>query len=303
MRRSEELRRIRGPRRARLRSSRTPRARSSTRTDSSSRAGSGVRGSGRPRTGARSRRGARARVARRPRRPSLRARRGSPRLRFAIRSRRPAASRTWATDPARTPGRMRNVWTESITQTAGRSCSRVAHTVSSSVSARISTVSAPPSRVARNETCAADSSPVTRSARRPSRAIAPSALRSSALPTPGSPPTRTREPGTSPPPSTRSSLVHAGRDALASSAETSPRGIGVAARAELAPLLEASSSSARSRTRRSQGTCRASAGSPCRTRCTRAGRDLRGHAASLGSRSDAVPRKVGRFACKMGAGR
>ena len=62
-----------------------------------------------------------------------------------------------------------------MTQTSGRSVSSVAQTASSSVSARISTASAPPSRAARSETCAADSSPVTSSARRPLRAIAPSA--------------------------------------------------------------------------------------------------------------------------------
>ena len=94
---------------------------------------------------------------------------------------------------------------ESITQTSGRSRSSVAHTTSRFVSARISTCSAPPSRAARSLTCAVDSSPVTRRARR-SREIAASAISSSVdFPTPGSPPTRTSEAGTSPPPSTRSS--------------------------------------------------------------------------------------------------
>ena len=98
-----------------------------------------------------------------------------------------------------------SVCTESITQTAGRSRSTVSQTTSSSVSARISTSSQPPSRAARSFTCATDSSPVTRSARR-SREIAPSAFRRRVdLPTPGSPPTSTTDAGTSPPPSTRSS--------------------------------------------------------------------------------------------------
>ena len=58
-----------------------------------------------------------------------------------------------------------SVCTESITQTSGRSRSSVAQTASSSVSARISTCSQPPSRAARSFTCATDSSPVTSSAR------------------------------------------------------------------------------------------------------------------------------------------
>ena len=53
-----------------------------------------------------------------------------------------------------------------MTQTSGRSCSSVAAIASRSVSARISTRSVPPSRSARSFTWAADSSPVTSSARR-----------------------------------------------------------------------------------------------------------------------------------------
>ena len=98
-----------------------------------------------------------------------------------------------------------SVCTESITQTAGRSRSSVAQIASRSVSARISTRSAPPSRAARSLTCAVDSSPVTSSARR-SREIAASAISSKVdFPTPGSPPTSTSDAGTSPPPRTRSS--------------------------------------------------------------------------------------------------
>ena len=74
--------------------------------------------------------------------------------------------------------------------------------------------SAPPRRAARSFTCAVDSSPVTSSARR-SREIAASAIsRSVDFPTPGSPPTRTSEAGTRPPPSTRSSSGDARRDPL-----------------------------------------------------------------------------------------
>src|SRR5205823_4447663 len=125
---------------------------------------------------------------------------------FATRNSRPAASRTWATDPGAEPSsEAYSVWTESITQTSGRSACRVWQTVSNSVSARISTAPAPPSRSARSLTCATASSPVTSSARR-SREMVARALSSSVdFPTPGSPPSNTSEPGTSPPPSTRSS--------------------------------------------------------------------------------------------------
>ena len=162
-------RRGRARRRGRRRSSRTRRARWSSRSGSLSHAGCGARGSGRPRTGGRSRRGARGLAGRRPRRPWSRGRRGSWR-------RRPPSRRAAAAPPLRGPGRPTrsramsaaySVCTESITQTSGRSRSSVAHTASSSVSARISTCSEPPSRAARSFTCATDSSPVTSSARRP----------------------------------------------------------------------------------------------------------------------------------------
>ena len=75
---------------------------------------------------------------------------------FATRRSRPAASRTCATEPGAEPSADAwSVCTESMTQTSGRSASSVAHTVSSSVSARISTGSAPPRRAARSDTCAA----------------------------------------------------------------------------------------------------------------------------------------------------
>ena len=58
-----------------------------------------------------------------------------------------------------------SVCTESITHTSGSSRSSVAQTVSSWVSARISTFAAPPRRAARSLTWATDSSPVTRTTR------------------------------------------------------------------------------------------------------------------------------------------
>src|SRR3954470_2908388 len=93
-----------------------------------------------------------------------------------------------------------------MTHTAGRSASRVASTASTEVSATTGTDSAPsPNRSARSRTWAADSSPETYRTLPPAAARFPSAIPVSVdLPMPGEPPSRTSEPGTSPPPSTRS---------------------------------------------------------------------------------------------------
>ena len=141
---------------------------------------------------------------------------------MATRRSRDAASRTWATEPGAEPiSDEKSVCTESITQTSGRSRSSVAQTVSSSVSARISTFPAPPRRAARSFTCAVDSSPVTSKARRSFEMAASAESSSVDLPTPGSPPTSTSEAGTSPPPSTRSSSGTPVESRSASSATTS----------------------------------------------------------------------------------
>jgi hypothetical protein len=110
-----------------------------------------------------------------------------------------------------------------ITHTSGRSRSSVAQTSSRFVSARMFTSAPPPRRSARSLTCAADSSPVTRRTRR-SALSERRAMRSSVdLPIPGSPLTRTRLAGTSPPPSTRSSSVTPVGIRSASVASTSTR--------------------------------------------------------------------------------
>ena len=82
---------------------------------------------------------------------------------LATRISRAVASRTCATDPAALDSAGScSVWTESTTQTAGRSASSVASTTDTSVSAMIGTFSAPGLiRSARRRTWAADSSPVT----------------------------------------------------------------------------------------------------------------------------------------------
>ena len=147
------------------------------------RAGCGARGSGRPRTGARSRRGARARAGRRRSRPSSRGRRGS--------SRRPTPSRRAAgARPPRAPARPSRARSRARTSRASaRSRSRTRRAARARASRTRSRArsrrgsrprSAPPSRAARSFTCATDSSPVTRSARRVGahRAAAPSAAAS-----------------------------------------------------------------------------------------------------------------------------
>ena len=285
--------RDRARRRGRRRSSRRRRARSSSRSDSWSRGGCGARGSGRPRTGGRSRRGARGHAGRRRRRLSSRARRAPSRR--PPPSRRgggcPAASRTCATDPGAEPSAEAwSVCTESMTHTSGRSASSVAQTESSSVSARMSTDSAPPSRAARSDTCDADSSPVTSSARRPARAIAPSAVsRRVDFPTPGSPPTSTSDAGTSPPPRTRSSSATPVEMRSASSTRTDPMGTGFSGDGRGAlgrravQLLDEGAEDAAAR-----ALPEPAAGG----RATFGARELDGdlrHRLSLGTRSDATP--------------
>ena len=101
-----------------------------------------------------------------------------------------------------------SVCTESITQTSGRSAAIVASTASRSVSARTGTSSAPRRRGARRAGGPARPTPrrVTYSVRRAGAARWPSAIPVSVdLPMPGEPPSSTSEPGTRPPPSTRSS--------------------------------------------------------------------------------------------------
>ena len=111
------------------------------------RAGRGARGTGRPRTGARSRRGARARAGRRRSRPSSRGRRGCVATpgSFATRRSRAAASRTCATEPGRRAElrRVERLHRVDHAHVGPLALERRADRVSSSVSARISTCSAP----------------------------------------------------------------------------------------------------------------------------------------------------------------
>ena len=140
---------------------------------------------------------------------------------------RSATSRTWPTEPAAPVSSAAiSVWTLSMTQTSGLVASSVASTVARSVSARAGTSSAPSgSRAARRRTWAADSSPVTYRTPRPARARLPSAIAVSVdLPMPGEPPSRTTEPGTTPPPSTRSSSPMPVLSRATSSARTSRSG-------------------------------------------------------------------------------
>ena len=190
-----------------------------------------------------------------------------------------------------------------MTQTSGRSASSVAHTVSSSVSARISTASAPPSRAARRETCAADSSPVTRSARRPLRAIAPSAVsRSVDFPTPGSPPTRTSDAGNEPAAENAVELGDAGRDALGlvgrrrrrSERASTGRAAAELRRRAVKLLDERPEGAAARALPEPAARCRATLGA------RELNGDLRHGTASLGTRSDTVRHESARVRLQVG---
>ena len=128
---------------------------------------------------------------------------------------RAAASRTWATDPGADPSSSLHIdCTESTTHTSGASAAIVAHTVSRLVSASTPTPSTAPRRSARRRTCAGDSSPATSSTfARPARRASSAAVRLD-LPMPGSPASSTSDPGTRPPPSTRSSSPMPGLQAV-----------------------------------------------------------------------------------------
>ena len=120
---------------------------------------------------------------------------------------RVATSRTWPTLPA---GPVRSaeamVWTLSTTASAGATDSIAPTAVASSVVAtRPRPLTTAPTRSARPRTWEADSSPVMyRTSEPPAARRAASCSSSVLLPMPGSPPNSTIEPGTRPPPSTRS---------------------------------------------------------------------------------------------------
>ena len=100
------------------------------------------------------------------------------------------------------------VCTESMARTAGAARSASARMRSSAVSARSERPGATaPTRRARIATWATDSSPLAYSTAAPARSAMPCSIcdKSVDLPIPGSPPSRTSDPGTTPPPSTRSS--------------------------------------------------------------------------------------------------
>ena len=122
------------------------------------------------------------------------------------------------------------VWTESTTTSSGDSASTWPSTVARSVSlARYSERAIASIRSARVRTWAADSSPLTYSTRRspcsPERAARAATSSSRVdLPMPGSPATSTTEPGTRPPPRTRSNSGTPVGRATARRASTSPIG-------------------------------------------------------------------------------
>ncbi len=136
-------------------------------------------------------------------------------------------ARTWLGAPG-TPSTASewSVCTESTAQTRGSSASMAASTDSRRVSA--STRMGPQStlrRSARPRTWAGDSSPVTSMAASGAGSDASAWSTRVLLPIPGSPPISTSEPGTSPPPSTRSSSpMPVGRRSCAASRSSARRG-------------------------------------------------------------------------------
>src|SRR5215212_3059287 len=113
-----------------------------------------------------------------------------------------AHSRTCPTPPgAPESSGESSVWIESTTTALGRSWRIVASITSTSVSERtLKPLPSTPSRRALRATCRGDSSPET--IRQPSPTCPMTWSKSVLFPTPGSPPTRTMEPGTIPPPRT-----------------------------------------------------------------------------------------------------
>ena len=101
------------------------------------------------------------------------------------------------------------VWMESMTTTAGLTCSMAWVMWASDTSASIGSVEpSMPRRAPRKATCASDSSPLTYSTRWLCDISASACSSSVDLPMPGSPPISTTEPGTMPPPSTRSNSAN-----------------------------------------------------------------------------------------------
>ena len=126
---------------------------------------------------------------------------------LATRIRAAATSRTWLTLPGEpSTSALAMVCTESTTSRSGLTASTWPSTAARSVSAaRKRSSRRAPMRSARSRTWAADSSPVTYSARPRSANRAATSSSSVDFPTPGSPASSTTAPGTRPPPSTRSS--------------------------------------------------------------------------------------------------
>ncbi len=194
-------------------------------------------------------------------------------------------SRTCVTVPG-PPSRSarESVWIESTTIASGAIWAAASSTTSRSVSHSSSSDSGTaPRREARRRICVSLSSPVTYRMRWPSRASAMASCSSSVLlPMPGSPPTSSSEPGTSPPPSTRSSSRMPVRVRSADSTSTCASGRAPSPRTAPAGTQRLAPRGAASRTargrrgfgrgvpsRRSAGSARTSAAARCRRPCSR----------------------------------
>ena len=148
-------------------------------------------------------------------------------------------SRSCDTAPAAAPAvEACTVCIESITNSCARRSPASARMAASSVSATTATPAAPSdSRCARRLTCATDSSPLAYTTAHEWATKSATCNSSVDLPMPGSPPSRITEPGTIPPPSTRSSSC-------------APLATRVAAAASATPALSATAPSRRRRAAR-----------------------------------------------------
>ena len=148
-------------------------------------------------------------------------------VRLAKRVSAAADSRTCETPPGADDRSSRcMVWMESMISTSGFSRSAVARIVSTLVSASILRPWVGSCRRwARIATCDSDSSPVTYSERLCWASLQAVCSSSVDLPAPGWPPSSTAEPGTSPPPSTRSNSPKVEEKRGTSASETLERSV------------------------------------------------------------------------------
>ncbi len=164
---------------------------------------------------------------------------------FASRTSVWAQHRTWLMEPGAEVNSVdSSTWIESMTTTCGAVLRMASITASTWVwASKAMAEEAKPSRTARSFVCRKLSSPLTYKTRTRAALRRPAMdSRRVDLPMPGSPPTSVTDPGTIPPPSTRSSSpIPVGMRAVSSSA-TSASGVGVTDSSVRMPALRGASS-------------------------------------------------------------